>query len=296
VKNRTGLLLITAVLSGATALRASQATSPGPDPVLVGAGDIADCKQIEGAKATAKLLERIPGTVFTLGDNAYPRGTAEQFQDCYGPTWGRFLETTRPTVGNHEYETGGAAAYFAYFGEAAGPPDKGYYSYDLGKWHVVVLNSNCGEIGGCRAGSPQEQWLRRDLAEHPSVCTVAMWHHPRFSSASEHGDDGRTRDLWKALEEGDAEIVLSGHDHTYERFAPRDADGLPDPIQGIRQFVVGTGGRHEYAWGAIQPESEAHNNKTFGVLKLTLHPDSYDWEFVPIDGETFTDSGTAKCH
>jgi 3',5'-cyclic AMP phosphodiesterase CpdA len=296
VKNRPALLLCAAALAGAASLRAGQAAPESPDPVLVGAGDIADCNEIEGARATAALLDRIPGTVFTLGDNAYTSGTAEQFRDCYGPTWGRHLERTRPAVGNHDYRTKGAAAYFAYFGAAAGPPDKGYYSYDLGKWHVVVLNSNCGEIGGCRAGSPQEQWLRRDLAQHPALCTVAMWHHPRFSSASEHGDDSATQDLWKALEEAGAELVLSGHDHTYERFAPRDADGRPDPERGIRQFVVGTGGRHEYAWGTIEPTSQAHDNETFGVLKLTLHPDSYDWEFVPVEGGTFTDSGTAKCH
>jgi 3',5'-cyclic AMP phosphodiesterase CpdA len=296
VKNRPALLLCAAALAGAASLRAGQAAPESPDPVLVGAGDIADCNEIEGARATAALLDRIPGTVFTLGDNAYTSGTAEQFRDCYGPTWGRHLERTRPAVGNHDYRTKGAAAYFAYFGAAAGPPDKGYYSYDLGKWHVVVLNSNCGEIGGCRAGSPQEQWLRRDLAQHPALCTVAMWHHPRFSSASEHGDDSATQDLWKALEEAGAELVLSGHDHTYERFAPRDADGRPDPERGIRQFVVGTGGRHEYAWGTIEPTSQVHDNETFGVLKLTLHPDSYDWEFVPVEGGTFTDSGTAKCH
>jgi 3',5'-cyclic AMP phosphodiesterase CpdA len=296
VKNSTLLLLLAAAIGGAAVLRAGQAASPGSDPVLVGAGDIADCKEIEGARATAALLERIPGTVFTLGDNAYTSGTAEQFRDCYGPTWGRFLERTRPAAGNHDYRTKGAAAYFAYFGAAAGPPDRGYYAYELGKWHVVVLNSNCDEIGGCLAGSPQELWLRRDLAEHPALCTVAMWHHPRFSSSSEHGDDSATRDLWKALEDAGAELVLSGHDHTYERFAPRDADGRLDPEHGIRQFVVGTGGRHEYAWGTIQPGSEAHNNTTFGVLKLTLHPDSYDWEFVPVEGGGFTDSGTARCH
>jgi 3',5'-cyclic AMP phosphodiesterase CpdA len=282
-------------LAGAPVLRAGQTVPEGPDPVLVGAGDIADCGEIEGAEKTAALLDHIPGTVFTLGDNAYTSGTAKQFRDCYGPTWGRHLERTRPAVGNHDYRTKGAAAYFAYFGAAAGPPDKGYYSYDLGKWHVVVLNSNCSEVGGCGADSAQERWLRRDLAEHPALCTAAMWHHPRFSSA-EHGDDPGLRYLWKALYEGGAELVLSGHDHTYERFAPEDADGNLDPARGIRQFVVGTGGRHEYEFENIEKNSEVRDNRTFGVLKLTLHPDSYDWQFVPVEGGTFTDSGTAKCH
>jgi 3',5'-cyclic AMP phosphodiesterase CpdA len=265
------------------------------DPVLVGAGDIADCKELSGAAKTAILLDRIEGTVFTLGDNAYDSGTPSQFADCFGPTWGRHKARTRPALGNHDYKTPGAAGYFGFFGAAAGDPKKGYYSYDLGTWHVVVLNSNCGEIGGCAAGSPQEKWLREDLGAHPAACTAAMWHHPRFSSA-EHGDDDSTKDLWKALEEAGAEVVLSGHDHTYERFAPQDADGRRDVERGVRQFVVGTGGRHEYKWGKLHANSEVRNNDTFGVLRLTLHPDAYDWEFVPVEGGRFTDSGSAKCH
>lgn len=265
------------------------------DPVLVGAGDIADCGELSGAAKTAILLDRIEGTVFTLGDNAYDSGTPQQFADCYAPTWGRHKARTRPIPGNHDYRTNGAKGYFDYFGAAAGDPAKGYYSYDLGAWHVVALNSNCSQAGGCQAGSPQEKWLKEDLAAHPALCTAAMWHHPRYSSA-EHGDDRSVRDLWQALYAAGVELVLSGHDHTYERFAPQDADGKADPDRGVRQFVVGTGGRAEYKWGRLDANSEARNNDTFGVLKLTLHSDAYDWEFVPVDGASFTDKGSARCH
>lgn len=265
------------------------------DPVLVGAGDIADCGELSGAAKTAVLLDRIEGTVFTLGDNAYDSGTPRQFADCYAPTWGRHRARTRPIPGNHDYRTSGAKGYFDYFGAAAGDPAKGYYSYDVGEWHVVALNSNCSQAGGCQAGSPQEKWLKEDLAAHPARCTAAMWHHPRYSSA-EHGDDRSVRDLWQALYDGGAELVLSGHDHTYERFAPQNADGKADPDRGVRQFVVGTGGRAEYKWGRVDANSEVRNNDTFGVLKLTLHADAYDWEFVPVDGASFTDKGSARCH
>jgi hypothetical protein len=265
------------------------------DPVLVGAGDIADCKALSPAAKTANLLDRIEGTVFTLGDTAYVSGTPKEFADCYAPTWGRQKARTRPAVGNHEYRTAFANGYYDYFGAAAGDRTKGYYSYDLGAWHVVVVNSNCGEIGGCKAGSPQEQWLRADLNAHPALCTVAMWHHPRYSSG-DHGDDKSMRDIFQALYEAGADVVLSGHDHDYERFAPQDADGRADPARGIRQFVVGTGGRELYKWKHPDANSEVKNDETFGVLKLTLHTDGYDWEFVPVEGESFKDGGSAKCH
>ena len=265
------------------------------DPVLVGAGDIADCKALWPAAKTANLLEHIEGTVFTLGDHAYENGTPKQFADCYGPTWGRFKARTRPAVGNHDYGTAFANGYFDYFGAAAGDPTKGYYSYDLGKWHVVVLNSNCKQVAGCKAGSPQEQWVRQDLEAHPALCTVAMWHHPRYSSGK-HGDDKSLGDLWKALYDAGAEVVLSGHDHDYERFAPQDADSKADPVRGIRQFVAGTGGRPLYKWGNTDANSEVRNDETFGVFKMTLHEDGYDWEFIPVEGQTFRDSGSAKCH
>ncbi len=274
---------------------AAPAPKPPPaDPVLVGAGDIASCKE-EGDEQTAALLDTIPGTVFTLGDNVYPSGSPKQFAKCYEPTWGRHRARTRPVPGNHDYRTSGAAGYFGYFGAAAGDPTTGNYSYDLGTWHVIVLNSNCSDIGGCGPGSRQEKWLRADLAAHPAPCTAAMWHHPRYSTA-DHGDDTDMRYLWKVLYEAGVEVALSGHDHTYERFLPQDADGRPDPVRGIRQFVVGTGGRELYKFDKINPDSEVRNNKTFGVLKLTLHPGSYDWEFVPVAGGTFTDKGTTACH
>ena len=277
----------------------AQPTSPAPppapaDPVLVGAGDIASCKE-DGDEQTAALLDTIDGTVFTLGDNVYPSGTPKQFRACYDPTWGRHKARTRPVPGNHDYRTPGAAGYFHYFGEAAGDPTSGNYSYDLGTWHIIVLNSNCSDIGGCGPGSRQEKWLRADLAAHPAPCAAAMWHHPRYSSA-EHGDDTDMRHLWRILYEAGVEVALSGHDHTYERFAPQDADGRTDLDRGIRQFVVGTGGKERYEFEKIDTGSEVRNNKTFGVLKLTLHPDFYDWEFVPVAGSTFTDKGSWKCH
>ena len=292
---KTALSAVGAVLAlaAATTLIAQQPASA--DPVIVGAGDIADCKALGPAAKTANLLEKIDGTVFTLGDDAYENGTPKQFADCYAPTWGRFKARTRPVVGNHEYGTAFASGYFDYFGAAAGDPTKGYYSYDLGRWHLIVINSNCAQVGGCKAGSPQEQWLRQDLAAHPAPCTIAMWHHPRYSSG-EHGDDKSMRDIWQALYDANADVVLSGHDHDYERFGPQDADSKSDPARGIRQFVVGTGGRDLYKWEHKDTDSEVKNNETFGVLKMTLHDDGYEWEFIPVEGQTFTDKGSAKCH
>jgi hypothetical protein len=265
------------------------------DPVLVGAGDIGLCGSSSPRK-TAELLDRIPGTVFTAGDNAYSNGSAEDFQYCYGP-WGRHRARTRPAAGNHEYRTTNASAYYSYFGLAAGPPSRGYYSYDLGAWHIVVINSNCGEVGGCQAGSQQETWLREDLAAHPGRCTAAIWHHPMFSSGLHGGNPTATRDFWNALHSAGADIVINGHDHDYERFAPQDPSGAPDPERGIREFVVGTGGAGLRSFPREPvPNSEARDDHTHGVLKLTLHPQSYDWEFVPANGGTFTDSGSAPCH
>jgi len=264
------------------------------DPVILAAGDIAGC-DTTGDEATAALLDRLPGTVTTLGEHAYEENTEADFANCYDPTWGRHKARTIPTVGGHEYLTPGAAPYFAYFGSKAGDPAKGYYSYDLGSWHVVSINSRCIAVGGCEAGSVMEQWLRQDLLDHPSACTVAMMHEPRFSSGSVHGGSFDNEDLFQALYEAGVEMVLSGDDHLYERFAPQATYGLADPL-GVRQFVVGTGGRSHYAFGPTQPNSEAQNNDAFGVLKLTLHPGSYDWSFVPEAGKSFSDSGSAACH
>jgi acid phosphatase type 7 len=203
---------------------------------------------------------------------------------------------TRPALGNPEWHSD-VAPYFQYFGAAAGDPRKGYYSYELGGWHVISLDSQCDQVGGCGPGSPEEQWLRGDLAQHPAACTVAYFHHPLFSSGAKHGNDPEVRGLWQALYDANAEIVINGHDHDYERFAPQDPDGRLDPTRGIREFVVGTGGKNSHReFGAPQPNSEVRNADTFGVLKLTLHARGYDWQFVPVAGESFTDSGTGSCH
>jgi hypothetical protein len=261
---------------------------------VLAAGDIANCASY-GAGATAALIEDLPGTVLTLGDNAYLDGTAQQFADCYAPTWGRFKDRTFPAPGNHDYNTPGATGYFNYFGSAAGDPAKGYYSFDRGNWHLVALNSNCTAIGGCGAGSPQEQWLRADLAAHPTACTLAYWHHPLFNGGL-HGNDLRTQDLWRALYDANADVILSGHDHNYQRFALLDPSGQPDPIRGLRQFVVGTGGTSLYPVFADFPNLESFEAGTFGVLRLVLRPNGYDWNFIPEAGKTFTDSGSGSCH
>ena len=264
-------------------------------PILVGAGDIADCKDLSGAEATAKLLEAIPGTVMAVGDLAYPDGTKENF-DCYDRTWGRVKSRTRPSPGNHEFHTHGATYYFSYFGEAAGDPKAGYYSYDLGTWHIIALNSECIDIGGCNAGSAEEKWLRADLAAHPAACTLAYFHKPLFSSGGAHGDDPEIVPIWQALYDANADVVVSGHDHDYERFAPQTPLAKPDPERGIREFVVGTGGKNHRPFTTPHANSEVRNADTFGVLKLTLRTGAYDWQFIPEAGKIFTDSGTGSCH
>jgi hypothetical protein len=275
--------------------RPTATTVPEGTATLLAAGDIADCSS-SGDEATAALLDTRPdGVVATLGDNAYSRGTAREFAECYGPTWGRHRDRTRPAPGNHDYQTSRAAGYFAYFGAAAGEPPRGYYSYDLGSWHVVVLDSNCGGTS-CRAGGVQERWLRAELAASGAACTLAYWHHPRFSSGSTHGSDDAVAPLFEALYEAGADVVLAGHEHNYERFAPLDPSGAVDSSRGIRTFVVGTGGRSHYKFASPIRGSEVRNGDTFGVLELTLEPGSYRWEFLPEAGKTFTDSGTGTCH
>jgi hypothetical protein len=265
---------------------------PGADPVVIAAGDIADCAS-SGDEATAALLDKLSGAVLTLGDNAYDSGTAAEYANCYGPTWGRHKAATHPSPGNHEYASGGDG-YFAYFGDAAGSPEESWYSFDVGAWHLISLNSNCDAIGGCGDGSPEEAWLRGDLASHANKCVLAFWHHPRFSSGP-HGDNVDVRPLWQALYDAGADVVLNGHDHDYERFAPQDPSGAGDP-KGIREFVVGTGGRSHYAVDAPHANSEVTNSDTFGVLRLTLHASGYDWQFVPEAGKSFADHGSASCH
>jgi acid phosphatase type 7 len=259
-------------------------------PVLVGAGDIASCDGKQG-EATARLLDRIPGTVFTAGDHAYPRGTALEFIECYGLAWGRHRSRTRPAPGNHDYESSQAAPYFSYFGVNAGPAGRGYYSYNLGAWHIISLNSNTNATSW---GTAQEDWLRLDLATNPALCSLAYWHHPFFSSGSEHGNSPHLYRLFKILYQHGVDVAIAGHDHIYERFAPQDPGGKADP-KGIRQFIAGTGGAPLYKIGTIKPNSEIRNTSTHGVLKLILNPTSYDWEFVPVAARGFSDRGTAGC-
>lgn len=267
----------------------------GAPVVLVGAGDIASCSS-SGDSATAALINGIAGTVFTLGDNVYSSGTASEFTNCYDPTWGQFKARTRPAPGNHDYGTAGAAGYFGYFGAAAGDPSKGYYAYDIGAWRVYVLNSNCAAVGGCGAGSTQETWLRTDLATNPRSCVVGMWHQARFSSGTSHGSSTAVQALWQALYDHDAELVLVGHEHNYERFAPQTATGALDTARGLVEFVVGTGGYTHYSFGTPVANSLVRNGTAFGVLKLVLSAGSWSFEFVPVAGQTFTDSGTGTCH
>jgi len=262
---------------------------PAPPEIFVGAGDIAMCDDF-GDEITGRLLDGISGTVFALGDNAYPSGRTEDYRNCYMPSWGRHLGRTRPTPGNHDYESPGAAPYFQYFGGNAGPTGLGYYSFELGAWHIISLNSNVP----AQINSVQGQWLKFDLASNQNTkCTLAFWHHPLFSSG-QNGDSPDMRDFWRLLYDAGADLVLVGHDHDYERFATQDPDGRFDPVRGIREFVVGTGG------GTLRPFLGAHANsevriaQAYGVLKLTLQTGGYQWDFVSGSGPG--DSGASTCH
>jgi len=283
-----GSATITATSEGQSGTSAITVTPPSASVVLVGAGDIADCN----AEPTAALLDNIAGTVFTAGDNAYPNGSASDYANCYNPSWGRHKARTRPAPGNHDYGTSGATGYYDYFGALAGPAGLGYYSYDLGAWHVVSLNSNVS----MSAGSAQETWLRVDLAASTRTCTVAYWHHPRFSSGSSHGSSTQSAGVFQALYDAGAEIAIVGHDHEYERFAPQTPNAVADPVRGIREFVVGTGGAGLYSFGTPLPNSEVRDNTSHGVLKLTLSDGSYTWQYIPVAGNSFTDSGSGTCH
>ena len=304
-----GIAVLTVAIAAAlVSLPVSQAMAQ--DPVIAAAGDIA-CDPVDPGynggngtpdrcqqKATSDLL--VTGelsAVLMLGDMQYDSPTADRIAAVYHPTWGRVKSITRPVLGNHE---GGGTEYFNYFNGVgvndgpAGVRGRGYYSFDLGGWHLIALNSNCTRVA-CGAGSIQEQWLRADLAAHPAVCTLAYFHTPRYSSGHD-GSHVTLHPFWRALSEAGAEIVLSGHSHNYERFAPLDAEGTRAAAGGMRQFVVGTGGAF-MTGGLSNPlgSSEVSQNNTFGVLKLTLRPTSYDWQFVPIAGGTFTDSGSGAC-
>lgn len=292
------LALLFAACGGGDSTPSSPAapSPPAPTPpvapvtaVLVGAGDIALCGS-PGARATANLLDGIDGTVVAFGDLAYMSGTEQEFRECYDPTWGRHRHRTRPIPGNHEYATQTGAPYYAYFGDRAGAPGAGYYSYRAGSWLVLAFNSNVP----LRAGSQQYEWARAELRSEQGKCVAAYVHHPRFTSGP-NGPCPEVRDLWGLLNEYGVEFVLSGHDHIYERFAPQDASGRLDLARGVRQFVVGTGGHELYRFEHPQAASEARY-AGWGVLKLTLGPESYTWDFVPVTGGAFADTGTTPCH
>ena len=292
-----------AVCLGASGLLLSPGVAGAASPTVVAAGDIAcapassvtatTCQQ----GATGSLVQGLnPTVVAALGDEQYDSGTAAEFSGAFDGSWGAFRSLIRPAPGNHEYLTAGAAGYFGYFGTAAGDPSRGFYSYDVGAWHVLALNSNC-EFVSCAAGSEQERWVRADLAAHPAICTLAYWHHPLFTSGPTGGgaDNLATRPLWQALYDGGADLILNGHDHDYERFALQDPGGQPD-LRGIREIVVGTGGKSHFAVGALAANSQAHDDASFGALQLTLDPQSYSWQFVPAAGSSYTDSGTTACY
>jgi acid phosphatase type 7 len=272
----------------------SAAASPEVDPVLVGAGDIAGCDWDED-DATASLLDGIEGTIFTAGDNVYPAGTSETFAECFDPAWGRHLGRIRPAPGNHDWETGTLDAYLAYFGAAA-VNDEGdpWYAFDLGTWQVIVLDSDCSRVDGCAPDSPQGRWLSATLADSDARCTLAIWHHPRFSSGT-HGNDPSVGPFWDALHAAGADVVVNGHEHDYERFAPMAPDGTEDRDRGLRQFIVGTGGVELREFGDPAPNSELRVAVSHGVIAFTLRDGSYDWRWIPTTGDV-TDQGTATCH
>ncbi len=285
-RDRDGRTRITDVVEAAVVVAASGSTAFAPDVTFVGAGDIADCST-QGAQATARLLDGIPGEVFTLGDNVYPFGNAELFATCYHTTWGRHGGRTHPVPGNHDWGEANATPYFDYFGAAAGSR-LGYYSFNLGAWHILALNSNvpAGTV------SAQFGWVAADLAANPSRCTLAMWHHTRFSSGP-NGNSREMEQIWWLLENNGVDLVLAAHDHMYERFAKQDHQGNPRP-NGMRLINAGTGGSALNGPQVIRPNSEVRG-AAWGVLKLTLRSENYSWQFVPVPGSTFTDSGTDTC-
>ena len=312
------LWILPAELTGQTILPGGlQSAAAASDPVIAAAGDIAcdpsastfnnglgtsnACHQ----KYTSDLLINAGLTaLLDLGDNQYACGGYQAYVQAYDLSWGKLKAITHPSVGNHELLTSGgtdctsanagAAGYFKYFGAAAGTPGQGYYSFDIGAWHIIALNSSCSSAGGCSSTSPQYKWLKADLATHPNLCTLAFWHIPRYSSGGRAS--AITQPFWQLLYDNNADLILNGHDHIYERFAPQNASGGVDQVRGMREFIVGTGGADHSNIAAIAANSEVRNAVTFGVLKLTLRSASYDWQFVPEAGKTFTDSGTQACH
>ncbi|HEU5083942.1 MAG TPA: metallophosphoesterase [Acidimicrobiales bacterium] len=271
-------------------------TAPPEPAVLLAAGDVASCAS-DGDEATGALLDELPGTVAALGDLAYDRGTRQEWADCFGPSWGRHTDRIRPVPGNHDYGTDDGAPYFEHFGAAAGSPGQGWYAYDLGSWRVIALNSVCWAVGGCGPGSPQDAWLRGELARHADrPCTLAYFHHAPFSSGRLHGGEPTVRPLVEALYDGGVDVVLTGHEHHYERFGRLDPSGGLDEVRGIRHFVVGTGGNRLYALDDPHPSSEARFADGYGLLRLELGAGEYAWRFVGVPGVAFTDAGAEPCH
>jgi len=309
-------IAVVAVAAGFLIVQGSPQASATGDPVIAAAGDIA-CDPANasfrgGAGSSNACRQRYVSdllvgaglaAVLPLGDNQYYCGGLAAFQQSYDPSWGRVLGVTRPVVGNHEYLTSGgtgcdpsnagASGYFNYFGASAGTPGQGYYSYDVGSWHIVALNSNCSDAGGCNASSPQGRWLTNDLATHANTCTLAYWHIPLFSSGGRAAQNSLS--FWQALYAAGADVVLNGHDHIYERFAAQNPSGQRDDARGLREFIVGTGGANHTSIATVAANSEVRDTSTYGVLKLVLHPGGYDWQFVPEAGGSFTDAGTASC-
>jgi calcineurin-like phosphoesterase family protein len=304
-------------LGSATLAKTPELALAASDPVVAAAGDIACdptsrnfnrgngtsrfCRQ----KYTSDLLVNAGlAAVLALGDNQYFCAGYRAFLQSYDLSWGRVKSITHPVVGNHEYLTyngtdctianTGAAGYFKYFGSAAGDPTQGYYSFDIGRWHLIALNSNCGDAGGCSPTSPQGQWLEADLAAHSNFCTLAYWHIPLFSSGERASPN--TQSIWETLYDHGVDVVLNGHDHIYERFAPQTPNGAIDRTRGIREFIIGTGGANHSSIERIAANSEVRNVDTYGILKVTLHPTSYYWQFVPEVGRKFTDSGAQVCY
>ena len=299
-------------LAGGIWWPSGRSTPQSTDPILIGAGDIIDGLNLNlsGGMATGALIDAYPSAmVFADGDLPHNNGTDSDYAMAYAPAWGRFRGRTLPVIGNHEYYALNAAGIFSYFGTTLlGDPAKGYYSTNLGAWHIIVLNSNCSSVGGCDSGSPQEQWLANDLATHSLTqfpCTLALWHHPYYTSvASGQGvtPDLEMQPIWQDLYNSNStsnthvQLVINGHAHNYERFAPQDANGSLNTAHGVVEIVAGTGGASHMSIGSLASNSLVQNGTTFGVLKLTLHASSYDFQFIPIAGQSFTDSGTQTCH
>lgn len=279
-------------------VRAALSSEPGV--AVYAAGDIADCKNYRPEDSAAARTAALIGTqlahdkdgvVLALGDSTYPVGLPSEFTNCYEPTWGRFKARTYPAPGNHEYYTPEAIGYYGYFGGAAGPGRRGYYSVEIGDWHVISLNSNLKP----EEHRKQMEWLKQDLAQHQMHCTLAYWHHPKYSSGG-HGNNTQMDEAWKMLQDAHADLVLSAHDHDYERFAPQDGQGQRDDMYGMRQFVVGTGGARLTPFRFRKANSEVSDNSNYGVLKLKLKARGYEWEFLPVDEGVFSDRGSALCH